>query len=220
MPRRKNIDLLFMTAFYASILSFAGCAEPDRIPTEVLERFDRAGNLETLAGPCSGIDLPGLPGVKSGWIQQNNEATTLQFSNLGLGCDEDLLVGDDGRNIIDFEDCNLPDVAWWNHLSLALPPIDEIELGKTYLQPKPENPFDGPPRNSVKLVHPGERGKRGCGLLVGNGQPQGQVSVVIEERTPSCIAGRVSGVGVVDILAISGRYLLSPDGRFVAQRCK
>lgn len=199
------------------MLLSAGCAAPDGVPDTVLEQFERAGNLEKLAHPCSGVELPGLPGVKSGWIQQNDEATTLQFSNLGLGCGEDLFDTNDGSNIVDLEDCNLPGVAWWNHLSLVLPPLDEIELGKTYLQPKLENPFDGPPRNSIKLVHPG---KRGCGLMVGNGAPQSQVSVVIEERTPSCIAGRVSGVGVLDILARSERYLLSPDGRFVAQRCK
>lgn len=199
-----------------TVLCHAGCTEPEPLPATFLEQFERSGNLETLAQPCSGLDLPGLPGVKSGWIQQIGGATTLQFSNLGLGCDEDLLVADDGSNIVDVEDCSLPSVAWWNHLTLALPPLDEIELGKTYVQPQLQNPLNGPPRNSVKLVHPGERG---CGLMVGSQAPKTQVSVVIEERTPSCVAGRISGVGVLDILARSERYLLSPDGRFVAQRC-
>lgn len=215
MSLRKKIGPLLLTASCTTALFCAGCAEPERLPAAFLEPFERSGNLESLADPCSGLDLPGLPGVKSGWIQQSAEATTLQFSNLALSCDEEPFVAEDGSSIVDLEDCGLPHVAWWNYLSLALPPLDEVKLGKPYLQPQPKH-FDGPPRNFLKLVHPG---KRGCGLMIGSNPPQTQVSLVIEARTPSCVAGRISGVGVVDMLAHSTRYLFSPDGRFVAQRC-
>lgn len=189
-------------------LHLLSCGES---PEDLLEQYEREGNLSGLVSACNTQAEPQLPGLKSAWIYQKEGRTVLQLSNLGVDCDEDLAVPLEATDPMKKIRCRLPKRAWIDRINFSLPAFDSLAPGE-YSQNESSltwsqeyQSVEG--RNGHCLAHSG---------LVPN--PAKRESVVIESTSPTCVIGRIKGVNSL----ASGH---PPDGsisdiRFVAMRCR
>lgn len=183
-------------------------------PSELLEQYERSGNLEASLATCGEMNIPSLPDVKSAWIFEEQGRTVIQFSNLGLSCRENIAIpeANEERPV----DCDLPEPAWWNQVYTTLPAIADLVPGEYLFQPSPDDPKQGAVHTAL-VVSPGARA---CGIgNVGGPASSGVLKIVIESVSPTCVTGSIEGITQVEGTFDGVKYSFGPNGRFVAQPC-
>lgn len=189
-------------------------------PTALLEQYASSGNVSDSLASCGTMDIPFLPKIKSAWILEENGATVIEFSNLGLSCGEKLKLPEHTSETRRM-DCDLPWPARSERIHTTLPPIAELTPGE-YLMPKdPKSPAALPAYHALSVV-PGDYG---CTVTEIQGPgPNDSLKVVIESVSATCITGRIEGFGARNASiegSIEGHFhRFAPNGQFVAQPCE